>query len=77
MERPKGSLIVRAAERYEKLLGHYAYAHLTVTQAMATELRDVWKIQGKLVTLYDKAPKHIQLLTSKQKISVCFVFPYF
>ena len=72
MERPKGSSLVRFAERYEKFFGSSAHAHLTVTQAMAKELKS-WKFKGKLVTLYDKAPSHINVLTLKQKISViCF-----
>lgn len=70
MERPKGSGLVRFAERYEKLLGRKADVHLTVTKAMAQELESNWRIEGKLLTLYDKAPKHFSILNSKQKLSV-------
>jgi len=51
-------MAVNIAKWYEKKFGHYAYAHLCVTKAMATELRNVWNVKGKVYTLYDHAPKH-------------------
>jgi beta-1,4-mannosyltransferase len=69
MERPVGSSLVRFAERFEKFMGKNAHAHLTVTKAMAKELKS-WNVKGKLLTLYDKAPNHINVLTLKQKMTV-------
>lgn len=37
--------IVKLAHMYEWAFGRNAYAHITVTQAMAQELKEVWKVE--------------------------------
>ncbi|ORX88087.1 chitobiosyldiphosphodolichol beta-mannosyltransferase-like protein [Anaeromyces robustus] len=56
------SLIVRVAKLYEMVFGNYAYAHLCVTKAMATFLKDTFKVKGQICVLYDQAPKHFRRL---------------
>ncbi|KAJ3011817.1 UNVERIFIED_CONTAM: mannosyltransferase [Siphonaria sp. JEL0065] len=58
----KGNLIVRLAKWYEMTLGRVADGHLCVTRAMAEELKNNWKIRGKCVVLYDRAPAHFRRL---------------
>ncbi|KAI0243512.1 mannosyltransferase [Massospora cicadina] len=54
------------AHAYEWLFGRHAYAHLTVTYAMACELKEVWKIRGKVVVLHDRAPSGFRRLTTEE-----------
>ncbi|KAI9502262.1 hypothetical protein BX070DRAFT_193274 [Coemansia spiralis] len=61
-----GHPIVSVAKWIELLFGAKAYAHLCVTSAMAADLRDNWKIGGKIVVLHDKAPKHFRRLTASE-----------
>ncbi|KAJ1896108.1 mannosyltransferase [Kickxella alabastrina] len=58
--------VVALAKRFEQFFGNSAYAHLCVTNAMASDLRDKWAIKGKLVVLHDKAPKHFKHLEAAE-----------
>ncbi|KAJ9055387.1 mannosyltransferase [Entomophthora muscae] len=58
--------IVKLAHVYEWVFGCDAYAHITVTQAMAHELKNVWKVEGKIVVLHDRAPSGFQKLTTNE-----------
>jgi len=56
------NIIVKIAKLYEMIFGHYAYAHLCVTKAMASFLKDSFKVKGQICVLYDQAPKHFRKL---------------
>jgi len=56
------NIIVKIAKIYEMIFGHCAYAHLCVTKAMASFLKDTFKVQGQVCVLYDQAPKHFKRL---------------
>ncbi|KAJ1796997.1 mannosyltransferase [Coemansia sp. RSA 2399] len=62
----EGHAVVRLAQWFERAFGKSAYAHLCVTSAMARDLRDSWKVRGKLVVLHDKAPKHFRRLNTAE-----------
>ncbi|KAJ3210217.1 hypothetical protein HDU67_005563 [Dinochytrium kinnereticum] len=47
---------------YEQVIGHFAYAHLCVTEAMRMELKEKWGVRGKLVVVYDKPPSSFRRL---------------
>lgn len=55
-------LLVSMARKFEMSFGRSAYAHLCVTSAMASNLRNTWKVRGRLVVLHDKAPQHFRRL---------------
>ncbi|KAI9596013.1 hypothetical protein BDF19DRAFT_439365 [Syncephalis fuscata] len=59
--------VVRLAEWYERIFGGHAYAHLCVTEAMATKLRNEWRIRGPIYTLYDRAPDQFHRLSIEDK----------
>lgn len=54
--------VVKIAHFYEWVFGRKAFAHITVTEAMARELKEVWKVKGKLIVLHDRAPSHFRRL---------------
>ncbi|ORX51786.1 hypothetical protein BCR36DRAFT_411757 [Piromyces finnis] len=56
------NIIVKVAKIYEMIFGHFAYAHLCVTKAMAEFLRNSFKVKGQICVLYDQAPKHFKRL---------------
>ena len=57
MNTGKNSIPTKVATYYETWFGKNAYAHLCVTKAMAYVLKQEWKVKGKVVVLYDRAPK--------------------
>ncbi|RKP34834.1 hypothetical protein BJ085DRAFT_43369 [Dimargaris cristalligena] len=58
--------VVRLAAYYERLFGRHAYAHLCVTKAMATELKENWHVVGKVIVLHDRSPEHFRRLNPKE-----------
>ncbi|KAJ2365046.1 mannosyltransferase [Coemansia sp. RSA 2610] len=58
--------IVSLARRFERCFGKRAYAHLCVTDAMAADLRQNWRISGQLVVLHDRAPRHFRRLDTDE-----------
>ncbi|KAJ2742447.1 mannosyltransferase [Coemansia sp. BCRC 34301] len=58
--------VVSLARRFERFFGKSAYAHLCVTDAMASDLRDKWRISGRLIVLHDKAPRHFRRLDAEE-----------
>ncbi|KAI7889811.1 glycosyl transferases group 1-domain-containing protein [Mucor mucedo] len=58
--------VVRLAKWYEQKYGQKAYAHLTVTDKMHAELKDNWKVNGKILTLKDKPQSDFKRLTVDQ-----------
>ncbi|KAJ2094793.1 mannosyltransferase, partial [Coemansia sp. S142-1] len=60
--------VVSLARRqvFEQFFGKSAYAHLCVTDAMASDLRSNWGISGKLIVLHDKAPRHFRRLDTAE-----------
>ncbi|KAJ2781443.1 mannosyltransferase [Coemansia javaensis] len=57
---------VALAQRIERLFGRHAYAHLCVTGAMASDLRDRWQVSGRLVVLRDRPPRHFRRLDADE-----------
>ena len=57
--------LVRISEWYEGFFSKHAYAHFTVTNAMARVLAKKWNI--KAVALHDRPPKHFQPLSPDQR----------
>lgn len=57
--------LVRISEWYEGFFSKHAYAHFTVTNAMARVLQDKWNV--KAVALHDRPPKHFQPLSPAQR----------
>jgi len=60
------NIIVKIAKIYEMLFGHYAYAHLCVTKAMADFLKNTFKVKGQVCVVYDQAPKHFKRLENDE-----------
>jgi len=56
------NIIVKIAKCYEMIFGHCAYAHLCVSKAMASFLKDTFKVKGQICVLYDQAQKHFRRL---------------
>ncbi|SAL98592.1 hypothetical protein [Absidia glauca] len=54
--------VVRLAEKYERLFGAKAFAHLTVTDRMKKELTQ-WGVEGKLITFKDRPQSHFKRLS--------------
>jgi len=57
--------LVRISEWYEGFFSKHAYAHFTVTNAMARVLAKKWNI--KAVALHDRPPEHFQPLSPDQR----------
>lgn len=60
------NIIVKIAKIYEMIFGHYAYAHLCVTKAMAEFLKNTFKVKGQICVVYDQAPKHFKRLENDE-----------
>ncbi|KAJ2232969.1 mannosyltransferase [Coemansia sp. RSA 485] len=58
--------VVSLATWFEHFFGKSAFAHLCVTNAMAADLQEKWKISGRLIVLHDKAPKHFKHLSAPE-----------
>jgi beta-1,4-mannosyltransferase len=59
--------LVRIAERYERIFGRYAYAHLTVTDAMQAWLRETFKLEGEIKTLHDRPAEQFKPLNKAEQ----------
>lgn len=57
--------LVRISEWYEGFFSKRAFAHFTVTNAMARVLKSKWNIDA--VALHDRPPKHFQPLSQAQR----------
>ncbi|KAI8062846.1 glycosyl transferases group 1-domain-containing protein [Gilbertella persicaria] len=57
--------VVQLAKWYEQRLGHEAYAHMTVTDAMHQELKR-WDVQGQIMTVRDKPQSDFKRLSLDQ-----------
>ncbi|KAI8329633.1 hypothetical protein BC941DRAFT_463667 [Chlamydoabsidia padenii] len=58
----KSHPVVGWAEKYERIFGTNAFAHLTVTDRMKKELTQ-WGVQGKLITFRDRPQSHFKRLS--------------
>lgn len=65
--------LVWLSYRYEKYFARGARAHFAVSNAMQKSLKDNWNVEAK--TLYDRPPKHFQLLTSEQRSALLYSLP--
>jgi beta-1,4-mannosyltransferase len=57
--------LVRISEWYEGFFSKHAFAHFTVTNAMARVLKAKWNIDA--VALHDRPPNHFQPLSQDQR----------
>jgi beta-1,4-mannosyltransferase len=73
LESSNASKLVSIARWYEISLGKSANIHLTVTNAMKSEL-EKWPVSGSLCTLYDKAPKKFKVTTEQENMKVLHPF---
>ncbi|KAI9295353.1 hypothetical protein K502DRAFT_303844 [Neoconidiobolus thromboides FSU 785] len=58
--------IVKFAYFYEKLFAKWAFIHITVTEAMASELKNEWKVSGKIIVVHDKSAEEFQPMELSQ-----------
>ncbi|PWY64437.1 beta-1,4-mannosyltransferase [Aspergillus eucalypticola CBS 122712] len=52
--------LVRFSKTYEKIFGQYATAHLCVTNAMASVLKDEFALKAPILPLHDRPADHLQ-----------------
>ncbi|KAM0718278.1 hypothetical protein Q7P37_006610 [Cladosporium fusiforme] len=65
--------LVRISEWYEGFFSKRAYAHFTVTNAMARVLKSKWNINAE--ALHDRPPKHFQPLSPAQRSALLHRLP--
>lgn len=65
--------LVRISEWYEGFFSKRAFAHFTVTNAMARVLKSKWNI--KAVALHDRPPNHFQPLSHDQRSAFLHSLP--
>ncbi|KAH6571147.1 hypothetical protein BASA60_003528 [Batrachochytrium salamandrivorans] len=63
----KNKILFNILKRYEQWGGSSAYLHLCVTEAMAQELKNGWKLCGDVVVVYDRPASHFQVITTQER----------
>jgi len=65
--------LVRISEWYEGFFSKHAFAHFTVTNAMARVLKAKWNINA--LALHDRPPNHFQHLSQDQRSAFLYRLP--
>ena len=67
--------LVKASHTYEFMCAKFAWAHLTVTEAMASVLREEWNISGQILTLHDRPAELFQPLSHHDRLGFLQRYP--
>lgn len=67
--------LVKVSKLYEMLFGRYAYAHLTVTDSMATYLKETIEAQGIVKSLHDRPPTQFKSISTAERLQFLKLLP--